>query len=795
MSGNLTLTADSAGSSYAQDPELRLPERPRFPPEVLMLPFGQSGLLFEGANGTQVLNGRGARGFIPGLLPHLDGRTTLAALAAKLPTMPEKNIRDAVALLYSRGLLEDGDEGDVPAGLEDVAAFAGRYADVTRVNRNRGEVLTRLARARVAIVGPADGVASMQSALADQGLAALTIATDAAQLTADTDLVVMMFAGDAPEAAAWMESARTLGLRVLHAHLGRDIVEVGPLFMPGKSGCYGCLRQVRPAPTGAPRAQDVGYWGGVLALHAFHILSRLGRPFLYNTCHVHRRLPNGHLYEEKKLARLPGCAACGLRDCRPLLHEENGAVWLLHNAANGMPPRELRCPRDYQLHYAPGNLRVTKEIPEPFHGAVGLPLTRRRGLTAAPSWLRPALPRREPTCEDVATILQMTVGYQATPEGVRRVLPCGGGLGSAQAFVIARGVAGLEDGVYHYYAHANRLDRLREANLSVVAGALGITERELRPLTLVGVGHLSKLRHKYGNFAFRFAHLDAGVVRINLCEVLDGLGLDHVAYPEVRDKVIAQAVSMPTVGGRNVVTHAIGIGAPRGRTGLGMVEQHQYVDALIDLASRRQAPVAGVPKRAAPQAGAGWPEAKRTTLEQVLLERRSSRSLGTHALPAATLHAIATLAADANDWLERCGGVPMDMTLWALRTLGDDAMPAGIYRWDAESARLVSHRAGLRAEELDAAMPQRNLARAPLVFFITGNFQSAVLAHGARGYAEMIARSGAMAARAVLAATTYGFDGCLNGGLCEDAWGDLLGIDRYTQCPLFSVSLGQAHAG
>lgn len=789
MNPALAMSADNIGFSFANDPELRLPQQPRFVPEVLVIPYGATGLLFEGAFGTQVLNGRAARGFIPRLLPLLDGSRSLADLRLTFPSMPENSLRDTIALLYSRGLLEDG-LAATPPELEDVAAFAGRYVDVTRVNRNRGEVLARLAAARIGLLADGAGSDVLAAALGNQGLAAVRRLDSPLQL-GDIDLLVAMFVGEDAGAAAWLEAARRSGRRALHAQLGAEAVEIGPLFVPGKSACYDCLRALRRAPRGSITPADLGFWAGVLALQAFLLLSRLGRPNLYNVCHVHRRTPQGAAYEEVRLARLPGCAVCGLAGCAPGVHERNGQVWLLHNAANGMPPHDLLSPRDYQMHYAPANLRITRELPEPYYGATPQPLPPGAPLDVPPAWLRTSdVAERAPCIDTLATLLRMSVGYQPMDAGgLRRVAPSGGGLGSAELFVIARGITGLPNGVYHYYAQAHRLDRLRETASGPLAGALGISARELPPLILVGVGALGKLRQKYGNFAFRFASLDAGFARVHLYDVMGALGLAHTDYPDARDRVLAAALGVPLVGGRNLISYAVGVGAPRRRADLSMVDAHQYVDALIDLAAARD-PGRPNPPSAPVAAAARLPAPAIEHLDQILLQRRSVRRYAPRPLPAPLLRRVATLAVDADYRLRRSGALALHLRLWAAVTVGDDALAPGVYGWDAARGDWTQRRAGPCAKTLDRCMLQRSLARAPAVLFITGDFEHAVLDHGARGYRELIGRSGAMVARALLAATAYGISGCPWGGLTEDGWGELLSIDRYRDCPLFGVSLG-----
>lgn len=799
MNAPLTLTASQIGSSFSNDPELQLPRFPRFPPEILVIPYGASGLLFEGGAGTQVLSGRGARGFIPLLLEHLDGSNDIDALYARFPKLPTQAIRDAVALLFSRGLLEDGGAGEVVAEKRDLAAFAGRFADVTRVNRNREEVLARLASVRVAIVGNDAAAGVVASALSDLGLGEVGRPDSPSALAPVADLVVAVFSGD-EDPAPWLDAANALGVQVLHAHMGAECIEVGPLFVPGRSACHSCLRELRAAPRGEPAATDVGVWSAVIALHAFNLASRLGRQIPYNVCHLHRRTASGPLYEEQKLARLPGCRQCGLEDRRPRLRERNGQVWLLHNAANAMPPRSLLSPRDHQMHYASGNQKITQEVPEPYRGAVPRALPADVPLDMPPAWVRPAPRDRQLDLATLGTLLRVSVGYQQAQDGARRATPSAGGLGSAQMFVVAQGIDGLDDGAYHYYAPAHRLDRLRDADPVVVAAALGIEQRQLPPVVMIGIGSHEKLRLKYGNFAFRFSSLDAGFARTHLTEALDATGIPSRDFADSRDAALAKAIGLPVAGARNVVTFAIGVGVAAWQPHPSRVEAYQYVDDLVRLSNCRDAGIPGsddaqVAALLAPPPAAPVPVSGRGTLGAIFGARRSVREYAPRPVPAALLRDIARLGTGAVARINAQGGLPVEIGLWLAINHGTEEMPAGVYRWDGVESGFACVRSGLGPEELEPTMLQRSLARAPAVCFLTGNFEQAVLDHGGRGYRELIARAGAVASRALLAATSHGVSGCPWGGLCEDGWGELLGIDRYRDCPMFGLSLGYDDAG
>lgn len=791
MSAGLQLSSSVIGSSFANDSELRLPARPRAIAELMVLPYGATGLLVEGARDTQVLNGRAARSFVPRLLQALDGRRSLEELLDAFAPYPREAVYDALAMLFSRGLLEDGLPPEVAPALAPLSAFCGRYVDVTRVNANRGEVLARLARGRVALLGPGRAARALRSALQGCGLGAVVeVASPSALDAVDpaTDLGVVVADGDDAGAALWLDAAWDKGLRVLHARVGRRTVEVGPLFVPGKSGCPHCMRRLRGTQLDEP-ADDLPFWCGVVALHAFHLVSGIGKPNLYNVCHAHERIDGERLYSEHPLARLPGCARCGLEGRGPDIEEPDGVIWLLHNAANGMPPRELLHPRDYQVHYAASNMMITQEPPQPYHGAVRVPLPPGEPLAVPPAWDGAVRPSRPLSLPLLATLLQLSAGR--TADGSRRIAPSAGGLGSAELFVVVRHLEGLEPGVYHYFAHEHVLERLRATADQVLAGALGLPIAELPPVLLVGTAHLTKVRQKYNDFAFRFGHLDAGVTRAFLDDMLRAAGVPYRDLVDARDTSIAEAISLPTVGTRNMVSFVWGLGRGEPENGLSQVVAHQYVDMLVALSSRRTSPIRG-PQPKAVAANALAATGTMPSLHELIMARRSVRRHAPRALPLSLVQQVVDVAWGVDDALRRAGALPVRMALWLVLGAGREDGERGVFRWDPLQGRLQRLRDSVSSADVLSTMLQQALARAPAVLYITGDFEQAVNEHGARGYRELISRAGALAARATLASVALGLGACPWGGLSEDGWGPLLGIDRYSDCPLFGVSLGYA---
>ena len=790
MSASLTIDAKSLGESFAEDPEFTLPRRPRYIPELLQIPFGQNALLFEGARDLQVVAGRSSRTFLPQLLAVLDGTRTIDELRARFPQLPSNAVRDALVLLYTRGLLEDGDAERLTPVSSALASFAGRYCDATRANASRGQVLERLAATRIAVVDNAVGRATMRG-LQGHGFARLDLLASPADLHAGAhDLLVAGFAADDHDAAEWCAAALHAGVRVLHGHLGSETIEIGPYFIPGQSGCYDCMRALHAAPSGA--AADLSFWAGVLALQASTLVSRLGSVKLYNACRVHKRSANGPVYEKRNLARLPGCRTCGLEGAGPHASHPDLRAWVLHHASHVMTCKELRSPRDHQIHYAASNLVLTRKPPQPRHGVPLLPLPDSSGSTVLPSWTQaPATDRRmQPDLALLGQMLHYAAGYQPTTQGPRRLAASGGGLGSSDLFVVVRHLAGVDPGAYHYFGASHCLERIGWVEDGLLAGALGVETADLPSVLVVGTSDMQKTRKKYDEFSFRIGALDGGVACQMLHEVAAAHGVAVREHPDLRDKVAAFLLHFGSAGNRRMVTFALGLGAPGGG-GVApdpLGHHYQTPDLLIELCARRGPTV--LPP--APAAQAIVSAHARRPLESLVMSRRSHRRFAERALPPDVLRSIAAIAWEAQTRRVEAGALDIPMQLWMAVVRGTPDMPAGVYRWDAARSELQCTRPGLARAELLTTMQQHGYADAAVTCFVTCDFERTLREHGVRGYREASSRAGSMLARAQLGGLSWQVVGSMWGGVAEEGVGRLLDVDRYHACPLFAASFGAA---
>jgi bacteriocin biosynthesis cyclodehydratase domain-containing protein len=328
------------GASIAETPP---PELPRLKPwyrlsvdeHGAVLRYGASVLEFDGAAATRLL---------PRLLPLLDGTHRVDEVVACLGEPIRPAIEHAVAVLHEHRLLT----GPAPDGLaDDAQRTAELLAATDPLDRGAAHAATRLAAARIGLLGTApvgDTVAELLAAsgvgavarrawedpAADLAVADLTVADLTVAVPADDEL---------PLLRRWNERAIATGSPWLQL-LPFDglIAAVGPLFVPGDTACHECylLRRAanlssiecRPGRVERGRYPTAPALDAVVAGLAVAMASRwlaLDDTFVPSVVLAVEQTPEPSL-SRHVLHRVPRCPACSRGRVRASLAPWHGAT-------------------------------------------------------------------------------------------------------------------------------------------------------------------------------------------------------------------------------------------------------------------------------------------------------------------------------------------------------------------------------------------------------------------------------------------------------------------------------------
>ncbi len=586
------VTAEDMARVTQFDLQFKVPTQPRFPQELVAVPLAD-GILFDGTDEQQVLRGQATKTLLPRLLPLLDGTRSQDQLEAELPDVPAGHLGKAIALLYTRGLLEDGaEEPDLDPGRCDAQtlAFFRRHVDVTRVNRNALQALDRLRRSRVTVcaVGPHQTAARnlIAKQLRQAGVGAVhcgELGSDLGSLTAADEignwLVVVLVEGqdDHDQLLALDAQCARLGIPWLRAAIWAEklTADLGPYFERGETACYRCFARAEARPQNCAARNPVGVeigsswlhtrlWANMLVTEVIYLLSRIAPAA--TGLHTSRYDLSDWSRQRLRFPKLPGCGHCRPlpatdgqrgRDSSPEVGMISPA--LVYEDGVAFPSRHLIDPKSHQVHYRVSNIELARDGKRyPSAVKVSLPtlshLPQLRGGTLDHLSGGPDLQRATNRLgiENLASLLMLSAGIRGEAvesSKVRRWTATGGNLGSVELYVAVRDVEGLEPGFYFYQPHEHLLARLGAAMrpgevADFIQRAAPRQEYDTPDALIILVGALHRVAQKYGPFAYRIINLDAGVALGQMHLVGSSLGLSTRTAQRWADDLIAADLNL-----------------------------------------------------------------------------------------------------------------------------------------------------------------------------------------------------------------------------------------------------------
>ncbi|HAR6031530.1 TPA: hypothetical protein I1638_002458, partial [Staphylococcus pseudintermedius] len=130
-------------NAVKKDKQLNIPIYPYFSKSYDIFKYNER-LIIDGLEKKQFFSGKASKDFLPKLLPHLNGLNDAQSLK-NIMGCSEEIIIQAISLLYSRGLLQEGN-------IHCRHPFYEKFIDNTRINKNIDEAMDKINNEKIFII-------------------------------------------------------------------------------------------------------------------------------------------------------------------------------------------------------------------------------------------------------------------------------------------------------------------------------------------------------------------------------------------------------------------------------------------------------------------------------------------------------------------------------------------------------------------------------------------------------------------------------------------------------------------
>jgi SagB-type dehydrogenase family enzyme len=173
--------------------------------------------------------------------------------------------------------------------------------------------------------------------------------------------------------------------------------------------------------------------------------------------------------------------------------------------------------------------------------------------------------------ETLSALLWATQGITAAVGDFQfRTVPSAGGLFPIESYVLARSVAGLQQGIYHLRPYAFDLERIKSGDFSgdLAQAAIGQEMVAHAHATFIWTAVVERGKWKYRQRAYRYIYLDAGHIAQNLYLAGTALGLGICGVGALFDDAVNSLIGVDGIEETVVYMATVGWPAKRGQPNL-----------------------------------------------------------------------------------------------------------------------------------------------------------------------------------------------------------------------------------
>ncbi|WP_176087356.1 SagB family peptide dehydrogenase [Virgibacillus dokdonensis] len=550
------IAAKDIGKAVRHDPQFQLPKLPYFPTNTVQVPI-ENGVIFDGVNQKQVLRGRLTKEFLPTLLKQLDGKKTLEDLEHILPEHTVETKYDAIALLYSRGLIQGRQNNQQDTAL---SKYFERHLDQTRFNTTAAEAMEILKSTELIIHSTDSDIEEYLEELAKYPIRyrQYTEYTDTSDVEGMSRIGIGI-CNNIEDLDQFMEFDKQMRKREIPWILivnNSPYVFIGPYFCKKDSLCFHCyLNQINIEKDHTNSNENIHFMSAsasTVIIDLINFISRISPSKIHQGVKI---INIKHLTGEfHYIVKQPYCEQCDVKKGSPAIF--NKIIELESKIA--FPPPDLLNPKDHQNHYKTSNLALAKES-KGYYSAPKRPLKNNEKLPD----LNSTREKNTYSTDNLAKLFLYTVGFNRESveykEGkAKRWTPTGGNLGSENVYFVNKRIEDLGIGTY-FYQESNHclatlpnhvIDELETHCTEDMSNTLGY---------VILTGDFSKVAQKYYDFAYKVIHFDAGVALTQFRTVAHYLNLG-VGEIHVNEEKVGQALGIDNLNEIITVVLTIKVG-------------------------------------------------------------------------------------------------------------------------------------------------------------------------------------------------------------------------------------------
>jgi SagB-type dehydrogenase family enzyme len=513
--------AQDMGNAVMLDPQFQIPKFPLYSKNLVQIQT-EEGIIFDGLEKKQLLKGKATEQFLPLLLQTLDGNQSLFELSSKLNQFSDKAKYNALALLYTRGLLQ---ENHTENSEQPLVQYMERHLDQTRYNTSATESMDRLRETTFVIYSPNYKNTQLTKELEKYPVKFDYYSHDSLQNYETVKRIGIGYCSDVKDLSRFYEFDKNMRENdipwILLVNNSRQ-VHIGPYF--SNTFCFDCyMKQIDVADNDESKSRNIHLEDSGIAMAVTEIINFISR---ISSLAIHKGVKVLNVNEISSsfhfITKVPSCKYCdptnnGSSTLNEVLEYENTISF---------PPYQFLNPKDHQNHYKPSNLALSKLSKEYF----SVPKIALQDNESLPKLNRNEF--GEVTLDILAKLLLYSFGFNKESEEnkigkAKRWAPTGGNLGSTNAYFVNKSVEGIVPGTYYYQADDHSLAVLStsepiERFEQMISG--NSDENETVGY-LVLTGNFSKVRQKYYDFAYRIINLDAGVALTQLRVAAESLNM------------------------------------------------------------------------------------------------------------------------------------------------------------------------------------------------------------------------------------------------------------------------------